>query len=63
VHQPLAGDVPDLIGLERAQRAPARAETLDVVEVAGYVQWDALVPPLSVELFGQRLTVSIPVGS
>jgi hypothetical protein len=48
VDEPLARDVADLLDLERPQRRAARAEPLDVVEVARDVDRNALVPPRAV---------------
>jgi hypothetical protein len=45
VDEALARDVPRLLDLERVERAPPGPEALDVVEAAGSVNRDALVPP------------------
>jgi hypothetical protein len=45
VDKALARDVADLLDRERVQRAPSGPEALDVVEAAGGMDRDALVPP------------------
>lgn len=45
VGEALAGDIADLLDLKRAERARPGPEALDVVEVAGGMDPDPLVPP------------------
>jgi hypothetical protein len=45
VDKALARDVAHLLDLERVERAPPGPEALDVVEAAGGMNRDALVPP------------------
>jgi hypothetical protein len=59
VHEPLAGDVADLLDLERPQGGSAGAKPLDVIELARGVDRNALVPELAVEL-GPRVQGAQP---
>jgi hypothetical protein len=63
VQQVAAGDVADLVELDRAEGRPARFEGIEVVELGGEVDGETLLPlpAVGVDRIGQKLPPSITI--